>query len=60
VDERRVFVHIEEFDTRTTRVIVQVRTKGGGSDLEMAAFIDKQIAVRLATGNLSPTATPKR
>ncbi len=59
VDERRVWVKIEEFDTRVTRVLVQARTKGGSADLEMAAYIDKQIAVRLASGNLTPAA-PRR
>lgn len=58
IDERKVWVHIQEFDTRTTRVLVQARSKGG-ADLEMAAFIDKQIAVRLATGNLAPSGAVK-
>ena len=60
VDERRIWVKIEEFDTRVTRVLVQARTKGGAADMEMAAFIDKQIAVRLASGNLTPSAPVKR
>ncbi len=60
VDERRVWVRIEEFDTKTSRILVQARTKGGGADMEMAAFIDKQIAVRLATGNLTPATPTKR
>ncbi|HXJ61768.1 MAG TPA: hypothetical protein VNU68_34435 [Verrucomicrobiae bacterium] len=60
IDERKVYIHIEEFDTRTSRVLVQARTKGGGADLEMAAFIDKQIAVRLAAGNLTPSGSAKR
>ncbi len=57
VDQRLVWVKVEEFDTKTTRIYVQARRKGGSADMEMAAFIDKQIAVRLATGNLTP-ATP--
>ena len=59
VDERIVWVKIEEFDTRVSRVLVQARTKGGSADLEMAAYIDKQIAVRLASNNLTPAA-PRR
>lgn len=55
VDERRIWVRVEEFDSKISRVLVQARTKGGRADMEMAAFIDKQIAVRLATGNLTPT-----
>lgn len=60
VDERRVWVKVEEFDTKTTRILVQARGKSGGADMEMAAFIDKQIAVRLATGNLTPATPAKR
>jgi hypothetical protein len=60
VDERRVWVKVEEFDTKTTRVLVQARGKGGGADMQMAAFIDKQIAVRLASGNLTPAAPVRR
>jgi hypothetical protein len=59
VDTRRVWVRIGEHDTKTTLVSVQVRTQGGASDLQMASFIDKQIAVRLATGNLTPAAPVK-
>ena len=60
VDERTILVKIAEFDTKISRVFVQARTKGGVADLEMAAFIDKQIAVRLASGNLTPAAPPRR
>ncbi len=60
VDERTIWVKVEEFDTRTTRVLVQAHTKSGRPDLEMAAYIDKQIAIRLATGNLTPAAPVKR
>ena len=60
VDERTIWVKVEEFDTKTTRILVQARTKGGAPDMEMAAFIDKQIAVRLASGNLTPAAPVKR
>lgn len=54
VDARTVWVRVEDVDGKITRVIVQTRTKAGGSDLELAGEIDKQIAVRLATGRLSP------
>lgn len=57
VNTRTVWVKVEPVDEKQTRVTVQARTKGGGSDVELASEIDKQIAVRLATGNLTP-ATP--
>jgi hypothetical protein len=60
IDERRVWVKVEEFDTKTTRILVQARGKAGGADMEMAAYIDKQIAVRLASGNLTPATPTKR
>ncbi len=60
VDERNIWIKVEEFDTKTTRVLVQARTKSGAADMEMAAFIDKQIAVRLASGNLTPATPVKR
>ena len=56
VNTRTVWVRVDPVDQKSTRVTVQVRTKGGGSDIDMASEIDKQIAIRLATGNLSPAA----
>jgi len=56
VNERTVWVKVEPADQQSTRVIVQARTKGGGSDVELASEIDKQIALRIATGNLTPGA----
>jgi len=60
VDERTIWVKVDEFDTKTTRVLVQAHTKGGLPDLEMAGFIKEQIAIRLATGNLTPATPIKR
>jgi len=54
VDARKVLVKVEPVDSKVTRLIVQVRTKTGGTDVGLAAEIDKQIALRLATGNLAP------
>ena len=55
VDTRTVWVKVEPVDQRITKVSVQARTKGGGADIALAGEIDKEIAVRLATGNLTPT-----
>jgi hypothetical protein len=61
VDTRTVWVKVEEVDPgKISRVVVQARKKGGTADLELASFIEKQIAVRLATGNLTPTAPGRR
>jgi hypothetical protein len=49
VTGRTVWVRVEAVDEKVTSVIVQVRTKGGGSDLELTQELQKQIAVKLAT-----------
>ncbi len=49
VNGRSVWVRVEPVDAKVTSVIVQVRTKGGGSDLELTQELQKQIAVKLAT-----------
>ena len=46
VNNRRVYVRLEEVEPQVTRVLVQV-FKGAGSDIDLAAEMDKQIALRL-------------
>ncbi|MFN0067449.1 MAG: hypothetical protein ACKVYV_07405 [Limisphaerales bacterium] len=51
IDRRRAFIEITEVEPGITRVVVQVRTSGGGADIPLAAELQKQIALRLqATG----------
>ena len=50
VDTKTVRVKVESIEPSMTRVTIQVRTKAGNSDLDLAGEIDKQIALRLATG----------
>lgn len=57
VDTRTVRVKVEAIDPKVTRVTVQTRTKMGNSDLDLGGEIDKQIALRLATGQLPVTST---
>ena len=59
VNTRTVWVRVEPVDSTMTRVIVQARTKGGAPDADLASEIDKQIALRLQSGNLSPAAPAK-
>jgi len=47
INQRHVWVKIVEEEPNLTTVITQVRTKMGGTDIELAAEIDKQIALRL-------------
>lgn len=60
VDERHIWITVEAVDDKLSRVIVQARTKGGSGDMQMAAYLEKEIAVRLASGNLSPAAVTPR
>ena len=50
VDTRTVWVKVSEVDANVSEVTVQVRTKGGAADVDLASEIDKQIALQLATG----------
>ena len=52
IDICTVRVKTESVDPKMTCVTTQVRTKMGNSDLDLAGEIDKQIALRLATGQL--------
>jgi hypothetical protein len=54
INQRTVWVKVEPLDTKVTKVTVQARTKLGGADVGLASEVDKQIALRLATGNLTP------
>ena len=47
VDQRQVWVRVEEVDPKLSRVYVQCRTKAGNADLSLASEIDKRIALRL-------------
>ena len=54
VDEREVWMTVSAVDAKTSMVIVQARSKGGMADYRMATYLEKEIAVRLATGALPP------
>ncbi len=47
IDTRTVWVRIEEADPKVSKVTVQVRTSGGGSDIDLASEVDKRIALQL-------------
>jgi len=48
VNERMVYVRVEALDPKITATAVQTRTSAGASDIDLAAQIDKQIALKLA------------
>ena len=47
IDTRTVYVKVSEIDNKITQVLTQARTKGGGADVDLAAEIDKRIALQL-------------
>ena len=47
VNQRTVWVRVEAQDPKITAVTVQTRTPGGGSDIDLAHEIEKQIALKL-------------
>lgn len=47
VNQRSVWVRVEQVEPRITDVSVQTRTPNGVSDIDLAAQIDKQIALKL-------------
>jgi hypothetical protein len=49
VNSRNVWVRVEPVDPNITSVKVQVRSKGGGTDQELTAELQKQIGINLAT-----------
>jgi len=54
VNGGKVWLKVEADEPKYTRLTVQARTKDGMADLALAWEIDKQIAVRVATKNLTP------
>lgn len=59
VDQRTVWVKVEAQEARLTQLTIQCRGKGGGADLDLAMYLDKQVAVRLASGTLGPPPASK-
>jgi len=49
VQEKKVFVAVSEVDPKVSSVVVQVRSGGGVSDVDLAHELEKQIGIRLAT-----------
>jgi hypothetical protein len=49
VNGRNVWVRVQPVDSTVTSVTVQVRTSGGGSDLDLTQQLQTEIAVKLAS-----------
>lgn len=47
VNQRKVWIAVQQEDAKVSSVVVQARTKGGGTDLELCRDLDKQIALKL-------------
>ena len=48
VNQRTVYVRVQQKEPNITDTSVQVRTSAGGTDMDLAYAIDKQIALKLA------------
>ena len=48
VNQRDVWVRVEALDPKITQVTVQVRTRAGGRDLDLAHELEKEVALELA------------
>lgn len=49
VNDRKVWVRVQEIDPKITQVDVQARTKWGGVDLDLVHELEKEIALELAS-----------
>ena len=47
INQSTVWVRVEPLDAKLTFVAVQARTKAGGTDLDLAHEVSKQIAIQL-------------
>src|ERR1043166_9488076 len=47
INERKIWVRVEPASGNTTALTVQARTVGGAGDIELAAQVDKNIALKL-------------
>lgn len=47
VDQRRIWIRVEPVDATITSVVVQARTSAGGTDMNLAYELEKQIALNL-------------
>ncbi len=56
VNTRMVYVKVTEVEPNICEIVVQVRTDAGWSDIDWAAEIDKQIALRLQNAAGTPAA----
>jgi hypothetical protein len=50
INGRNVWVRVQAVDAKVTAVTVQVRTPGGGTDIELTQQMQTQIGIRLAAG----------
>ena len=49
VNQRDVWIRVESLNPQVTSVKVQVRTSGGGSDVDLAHQVASEITAKLAT-----------
>ena len=48
VNQRSVWIRVEQVDPKITSVVVQARNKWGGADMDLVYELEKEIALKLA------------
>ena len=49
INQRNVWVRVEQVDPKVTSVKVQTRTPAGGTDIDLAHQVEKEIALKLVS-----------
>ena len=49
INQRNVWVRVEQVDPKVTSVKVQTRTPAGGADIDLAHQVEKEIALKLVS-----------
>ena len=47
VNQRSVWISVQQLDPKVSSVMVQARTSGGGTDMQLCYQLEKQIALKL-------------
>ncbi len=47
VNQRSIYIKCTEIDRRVSEIVIEARTKMGGTDLDLTRELDKQIAIQL-------------
>jgi len=49
INQRNVWIRVQALDPKITSIVVQTRTPGGGSDIDLAHDVEKKVAIKLVS-----------